>query len=168
MHRNFCKENQKSKNHALVVYFMERMNSNFSNRRKCILAQLLRCFYFLLRKSRHCFRSLLSSLFSSFRSPPKRKKNFAINFSLCDHITQSSTFIHFQFQIRCQSSPVRYPNQGRQFCPGCPSCRSWSCRRRCCQHHRCSVSRFQRAADEVKLVKLNSTSWLRSPRYIHL
>ena len=74
----------------------------------------------------------------------------------------------FRFHLRRQSSPIRYPCQGCQSRRNCRSYQSWRGRRRSCQHRCCSVSRFQRAADEVKLVKLNSTDWLRSPRYFHL
>ena len=95
-------------------------------------AQLLRCYCFHLRKSRHCFRLLLSSLFSSFRSPPKREMNFQITERSISHYV---TISRSALSVQSMSNSLSIPSQSIIQCRsrrGCRSCRSSrSCRSRC-------------------------------------
>ena len=101
-------------------------------------AQLLRCYCFHLRKSRHCFRLLLSSLFSSFRSPPKREMNFQITERSISHYV---TISRSALSVQSMSNSLSIPSQSIIQCRsrrGCRSCRSSrSCRSRCRSRSRC-------------------------------
>ena len=157
MHRYFARNSKKSKIWLWWCILWEEWFASFQNAenrfsRSCAVV------YMSIKGNRaivfwHCF--LLC--FQYFRSPPNRKWTLR---SISHDVTISHKIQPLSIsniQIRSQSIPVRYPSQGRQFRPGCRSCRSCSCRPCSCRHRRCSVSRFQRAADEVKLVRLNST-----------
>ena len=108
MHRFFARNSKKSKIWLWWFILWKEWLFKFS---KCRETLSRRCAVVIMSIKgnrsivvQHCF----CLCFQFIRSPPKRRMNFAINFSLCDHITQSSIFINFPipFTSSVQSNPL--------------------------------------------------------------